>query len=267
MFLTHSINLLLIFLIFGTILWLVSLTLKNASIVDIFWSWFFIMAVFYCLYCFKNYNTFIISYSILVFLWGMRLSLYLFIRNKNKPEDKRYQNFRKNWQPNFALQSLFKIFWFQPFLAWCISLTIIQFFMTARFIITPFQKCIFFIGFIVSVFGFLFESISDYQLFQFKKTNLNKGKLFTKGLWAYTKHPNYFGEAVFWWGMGIMGTSTFLNLNGQINWMSLFQWMGPALITFLLLKVSGIPLLDKEMKKTKFNYKDAKNIPEFFPKF
>lgn len=241
---------------FMTLVWVLSVIMKNASIVDIFWGLGFI---FISLINFIRTDGFItrnILILILVGIWGLRLAVYIFIRNKGKGEDPRYQNFRKKYGKNYWIISLFQVFYLQSVLLWIVStpIQIGQASYTPAYLIWSD-----FIGIGIWLIGFLFETIGDIQLAIFKSKDENKGKVFDKGLWKYTRHPNYFGESLIWWGIFFIAVSTPYGIYSIIS---------PILITFLLLRVSGVTMLEKGIKKTKPEYEDyIKKTSSFFPWF
>jgi len=173
---------------------------------------------------------------IMVSLWGLRLSGYLFIRwIRSEREDWRYTKMRESWKGNIVLQSFLKVFVLQGVLMWIIALPIIQTTQpegVPNFLRIP--------GLILFTTGWLWQSIADWQLFQFKSNRKNKGKILTTGLWKFSRHPNYFGEILVWWGIFLVATP-FGNW-----WISL---LSPLLITFLLTRVSGVTMLEAKMKK------------------
>ena len=189
----------------------------------------------------------------MVTIWGVRLSVYLFWRNWGEEEDYRYQKFRKNWGKNYWWGSLVQVFWLQPFLAWMISYPL----FIAQVSEMP-LNVLDYLGVGVWLIGFVFEAGGDWQLTRFKSNPENKGKLLTTGLWKYTRHPNYFGDAVCWWGYGLIALASG----------SYVQLFAPLLMTFLLLKISGVVMLERGLKKTKSGYEEyVHKTPSFIPWF
>lgn len=218
-----------------TLLWLISLILENASIVDSFWGIGFIIIAWTAYSLSTGYlprNNLICTMTT---LWGMRMALHIGIRNWGKAEDFRYAAWRVQNRSRWWWISFFKVFLLQGFLMWIISVPIIAA-QTSSFpaILTPLDM----LGASFWAFGFLFESIADWQLTSFKRNTSNKGKLLTGGLWKYSRHPNYFGEAVVWWGMYVVALAA-----GQ--WWTIFS---PLLMTWLLLRISGVAILERTMK-------------------
>ena len=232
-----------VILVLMVLLWLISLQIKNASIIDIFWGLGFIIVAWLAFALTpQGYLPRKLLLGILVTIWGLRLAIHIGIRNLGKPEDFRYARWREKHETRWWWFSFFQVFLLQGFLMWIISAPIISA-MTSGFpaILTPLD----WLGAVLWVFGFLFESIGDMQLMLFKANPANRGKLFTGGLWKYTRHPNYFGEAVLWWGFYLIAVAA-----GK-GW-TLFS---PVIMTFLLLRVSGVSMLERTMKQ-KPGYQD-----------
>ena len=226
-----------IILLLMTILWLVSLWLKNSSIVDIFWGTGFVIANWvYFILTPDGFMLRKIIISILVTIWGLRLSIYILLRNFGKPEDFRYQKWRKESGKKWWWKSYFQVFLLQGVLLGVISIPL----LAAQ--INPLPDhltALDFLGIAVWLFGFYFESMGDYQLARFKANPENKGKVMDKGVWRYTRHPNYFGDSAQWWGY-------FLIAAAAGGWWTIYS---PILMTLFLLRVSGVALLEKTMEK------------------
>lgn len=248
-----------IFLLTGTsilalmmLLWLLSLALKNASIVDIFWGIGFIIIAWLAFPLSQGYPPRKILICMLTTIWGLRLALHIGIRNRGKPEDFRYAKWREDNGARWWWFSFIKVFLLQGTLMWLISTPLIAAQTSGLHAIsTPLDI----IGTALWTLGFLFESTGDYQLSRFKSNPSNKGKLLTTGLWKYTRHPNYFGEAVLWWGFYLIALAAG-------HWWVIFS---PILMTFLLMKVSGVAMLERTMK-LKPGYEDyMRKTNTFFP--
>ncbi len=170
---------------------------------------------------------------IAVVLWGLRLSTYLYQRNWGQAEDYRYANWRKDWGENAWWRAFFQVFLLQGVLMFIIS-SVLQF-----GILDDLQDLSLLnrLGIVVFLIGFAFESIGDRQLRKFKLDPSNKGKILNTGLWKYTRHPNYFGEALLWWGIFLIAIP-----NAWAYW----NMVSPTLMTFLLLKVSGVAMLERK---------------------
>jgi steroid 5-alpha reductase family enzyme len=226
-----------------TLLWILSLALRNSSIVDPFWGTGFVVA---------NWLYFALTpdgltgrkwlIAILVTLWGLRLSGYLLWRNWGKAEDFRYAKWREEAGPAWWWRSYFKVFVLQGVLLWIISVPL----LAAQISPTP-ERLTFLDWLAIPVWGlgFFFEAAGDFQLARFKADPANKGKLLTSGVWRYTRHPNYFGDAAQWWGFYLLAAAAG-------GWWAIFS---PILMTGLLLRVSGVALLEKTLKDTKPGYR------------
>jgi steroid 5-alpha reductase family enzyme len=236
--------------------WLLSLVKRDASIVDVFWGLGFVVAAWLTFLQADGYLGRKVLISLLTTLWGLRLALYILIRNWGHGEDRRYQAWRAQYGARFWWVSLFTVFWLQAVLLWTISLVVQVGELSsepARFIWLDA------LGTIVWLFGFGFEAVADWQLYRFKADPENKGKVMNKGLWAYTRHPNYFGESLVWWGLFMITLATPGNAWVVIS---------PLLITFLLLKVSGVTLLEKTIVDSRPEYEAyIKSTSSFIPWF
>jgi steroid 5-alpha reductase family enzyme len=243
-------------LAYMTVLWLVSLILKDSSIVDIFWgAGFVVMAVVYFIVTDGLlYRKLLIT--ILVATWGLRLSIHILIRNWGKGEDFRYTKWREEAGRKYWWMSFFRVFLLQGVLLWIISAPI----LAAQFNDLPTRLTVIdLLGALVWCVGFFFEAVGDWQLVQFKKNPDNKGKVLHTGLWAYTRHPNYFGDAALWWGYFIIALGT------PFGFVTIYS---PIIMTLLLMKVSGVALLEKTLVDTKPGYKEyVESTNAFFPWF
>ena len=225
-------------LLFGLmiLLWLISLRLKNASIIDIWWGIIFVLIAWFAFALTpQGYLPRKQLLCTLVTIWGLRLAIHIGLRNTGKPEDFRYAKWRADHGKNWWWISLFQVFLLQGSLIWLISAPILAA-QTSGFpaILTPLD----WLGTVVWIIGFLFEGIGDFQLMGFKANPANRGKILTEGLWQFTRHPNYFGEAVLWWGIYGIALAA-----GQ-GW-TIFS---PIIMTFLLVRVSGVVMLEQAMK-------------------
>lgn len=239
-----------------TILWIVSILIKNVSIVDPFWGFGFVIVNLYYFFDSGESNTTKIILLLLVTIWGSRLTVYLAIRNIGKGEDFRYQEFRKNFgEHRYWWFSFFQTFLLQGVLMWIISLPLLGVNINSDSGITP---ILFYSGLIIWIIGFVFETGGDYQLSKFKKNKGNKGKVLSSGFWKYTRHPNYFGDSAIWWGFGMIS----LSVGGY------WYIIGSIVMTLLIIKVSGVALLEKTLKSQKPEYKEyIKNTSAFLPWF
>jgi len=239
-----------------TALWLVSIFIKNVSIVDLFWGLGFVLsAAFYFSFTegFELRKIILIS---LVSVWGLRLSLYLAWRNAGKGEDFRYREFRKKYgEKRYWWFSFFQTFLLQGILMWLISAPLLGAQFSAQ---NTNLNWLDFLGIAFWIIGFIFEAGGDYQLAKFKSNPENKGKVLNTGFWKYTRHPNYFGDSAVWWGFGLICLASG----------SYWPVLGSILMTALIIKVSGVALLEKSLDETKPAYKEyVKKTSAFIPWF
>lgn len=255
---------LLVVLATMTALWLLSLALRNASIVDPFWGTGFILVTWLTLASTSLAWSVARSWLLaaLVTIWGLRLSLYLFWRNSGHGEDRRYRAMRDHHGPRFWWGSLLTVFWLQGLILWIVSLPIQAAILAGSTNAVLIQSsgvplgCLDVIGTSVWLVGFLFESFGDFQMSRFQVDPANAGKVMDRGLWRFTRHPNYFGDFCVWWGVYLIAT------NGGAGW-TIFS---PLLMSFLLLKVSGVTLLEKTITNRRPEYIEyQQRTNAFFP--
>ncbi len=242
-------------LVLMTVLWLVSLRLKNSSIVDIFWGTGFVVAGWvYFILTPDGYLARKLLIMVLVTIWGLRLSIHILRRNWGKPEDFRYQVWRKEAGQAWWWRSFFKVFLLQGFLLWIISIPL----LAAQSSPLPSHLTILdYLGALVWLIGFFFESMGDHQLSKFRANPANKGKVLDTGVWHYTRHPNYFGDSAQWWGYYLIAAAAG-------GWWTIFS---PIIMTLFLLKVSGVALLEKTLE-TRPGYKEyIEETSAFIPWF
>jgi steroid 5-alpha reductase family enzyme len=246
----------LVIMILMTSLWVVSIFTKNVSIVDLFWGLGFVLTTGFYFLKTDGIGPRKIILLILVAIWGLRLSLFLAWRNLGKGEDFRYKQFRKNYgEKRYLWISFFQTFLLQGVLMWLISAPLLG----AQFGRINKPLSIFdFTGIALWIIGFCFEAGGDYQLARFRSDNSNKGKVLNTGLWRYTRHPNYFGDSAVWWGYGFicLAAGSYLPVTGSI------------LMTALIIRVSGVALLEKSLREQKPQYKEyIKKTSAFLPWF
>ncbi|MEI6690896.1 MAG: DUF1295 domain-containing protein [bacterium] len=213
-----------------------AVALRNNGIVDIVWGLGFVVIAYfsYLLSGHADRSTIIL---LLVTIWGFRLALHIFARNFGRGEDFRYGQMRVSWGSAWVVRSFLQIYLVQWFLMQLVSAPIVLAGHSAGSL-----SWLDLVGIVIWLTGLYFEVVGDAQLANFIKNKKNKGKLMTTGLWSYTRHPNYFGEATLWWGIATIAYS------GTSNPL---VFLGPAVINFLLLFVSGVPLLEKKYKGRK----------------
>ena len=224
------------------ITWTISIVIKNASIVDIVWGLGFVVVAWTVALGTDSGDTkrrwLLVAMTT---IWGLRLAIYLFLRNHGNGEDYRYRAMRRHFGDKFGLISLYSVFGLQGLLMFVVSLPV----QLGQAVRTPKVGIIAFIGVGVYLIGLFFEGVGDYQLARFKRDDANKGKVMNLGLWRYTRHPNYFGDACVWWGIGIVAAETGAGAWGLI---------GSAVMTFLLRRVSGVTMLEKTIGKRRQGY-------------
>ena len=224
--------------------WLVSLERSDASIIDVFWGPGFVVTAAVYLSLSDGWAPRKTLALVLVSLWGLRLAAHILWRSRGMDEDYRYQEMREKHGTRFWWVSLFTVFLFQGVLMWLISVPLLQAIRAPQ----PAGWTAFDLAAVVLfVIGFLFEAVGDLQLARFRSDPGNRGKVLQTGLWRYTRHPNYFGDAVVWWGFFVLALGT----PG-----SLWTIYSPLAMTFLLLKVSGVGLLEKKLTRTRSEYAD-----------
>lgn len=234
--------------------WLLSLILKNASIVDIVWGLGFAITSWVLAITIDGDSTRQILLAVMVGSWGLRLGGYLAKRNIGHGEDWRYKAMRKKKGARFGLISLVTVFGLQGVLMWVVSLPV----MFGNSDATPGVGPLAVIGVMVWAVGLSFEAVGDWQLAKFKKDPSNAGKVMQTGLWSLTRHPNYFGDALLWWGIGIVGAETGTGVIGFI---------GPVVMTVFLLRVSGVPMLERSLMKRREGYAEyAARTSAFIPR-
>lgn len=227
----------------ATLVWILSVRLRDASVADVCWGLGFVLLAW--LYCLLSPASTPRSWivSALITLWGVRLSAHIFRRNHGKGEDPRYQAMRASQGPAFWRRSLFTVFWLQGAILWFVALPVL---VAVRATQPASFTLVDGLGVLLFVVGFAFEVVGDSQLARFKAEPANRGKVLDSGLWRYTRHPNYFGDATLWWGLYAMAAST------PGGWLTV---LSPSLMTLLLMRVSGVTLLEGTLKASKPGYR------------
>jgi steroid 5-alpha reductase family enzyme len=231
-------------LVYMTALWAVSLALRNAGIVDIFWGLGFVLSAITYFALADGFDGRRLLVLILVGAWGLRLSGYIGWRNLGHEEDYRYRSMRERAGASFWWRSYFQVFMLQGLLLWVISAPLLASMHNEdpdHF--TPVDL----FGAALWCVGIFFETVGDYQLARFKADPANRGKVMRSGLWRYTRHPNYFGDATIWWGLWIIAAGT------PWGWATVFA---PIIMTALLLRVSGVALLERTITRRRPEYAD-----------
>lgn len=234
-----------------TVLWAVSLRLENSSIADVAWGPGILLIGL--TYYFTSDGAPLRAHLTLALLaiWAIRLATHLGIRTRLQGEDFRYVKWRDEYD-HWWLVSYFKVFLLQAVIGWIISLPI---YFSIVSLAPPSLTMLDYLGVLLFVSGLVFESVGDEQLRRFRADRVNRGKVLDTGLWHYTRHPNYFGEALLWWGFGLIGAAT-----GGVP--GLF---GPAILTYLLIYVSGVALLESTLIEKAGYIQYVGRTPPFLP--
>lgn len=227
---------------------------EDNSIMDIGWGIGFIIITLFTFFTTGDWYPRQIVISALVIAWGSRLSAHIYLKKKGRGEDPRYAKWRKEWKYHFRLRSFFQVFMLQGFFMLVIASPIIIINACSCKGLLPLDL----IGIGLWFFGFMFESVGDAQLKRFLSRKKNRGKIMTEGLWKYTRHPNYFGEAVMWWGIFIIAMAP------RHLWLVIIS---PLTITWLLRFVSGVPMAERSMKERKGFKEYARKTNAFIPWF
>jgi steroid 5-alpha reductase family enzyme len=246
----------LVILVLVSLLWIWSVIIKNVSIVDIFWGLGFVVVNAFYVFMSGELNARKLLILILVSIWGLRLAIYLAWRNIGKGEDFRYQEFRKQYGPKrYWWFSYFQVFLLQGALIMIVSLPLLGIHSSTS---TGTLNVLDYIAIVVWLIGFTFEAGGDFQLARFKGDSKNKGKVLNTGFWKYTRHPNYFGDSAVWWAYAMFSIAAG----------SYWQIIGSVVMTVLIIKISGVSLLEKTLTETKPKYRDyIEKTNAFFPWF
>ncbi len=224
----------LVLFIYMSLWFVVSVLKKRNDVADIAWGLGFVLVSWVSFLVAENFSLRAYLVNFVVSIWGFRLAWHIYGRNKGKKEDYRYLAWREQWGTWFYFRSYLQVFLLQGLLLFLITLPVLFINKYAG----PTLNFLDLLGLLVWLIGFLLEATGDWQLANFLKNPLNKGKLMQSGLWRYSRHPNYFGEVLQWWGIWLVA------INVPLAALSL---LGPITITLLILKVSGIPLLEEKM--------------------
>lgn len=251
----------LAFILWGymTLWFVVSIIKKRNDVADVAWGLGFVLLVWSSLFLSETISIQSIAVVVMVSVWGSRLAWHIARRHRGKEEDYRYATWRNTWGKWFYLRSYFQIYFLQGFLLFLVStpVLLITWGRSEALLLSSGSSLGWFgLGLIVWMTGFVFESLGDAQLARFIADPQNKGKLMQSGLWRYTRHPNYFGEVTQWWGIWVIA------LGVPYGWIGI---IGPLTITFLILKISGIPLLEKKMAENPEFAEYQKETSMFFP--
>lgn len=240
-----------VILLIAAAAWVVSVRKHDVSFVDSLWPLFFLAAAILFAVDAGAGSARSAIVLALVALWAVRLSVHITLRNRGEPEDYRYRQIRANNEPGFAFKSLFIVFGLQGVLAWIVAAPLLP--AIASSAPLGVVDCL---AIVLWTAGFAFESVGDYQLSRFRKAPASKGQVLSTGLWRYTRHPNYFGEFCIWWAFWLFAAAS-----GA--WWTLFS---PLLMSVLLLRVSGVAMLEKTIGERRPAYAEyVRRTNAFFP--
>jgi len=248
-----SFSSLLIFIYF-MLFFIVALIIRNNSIVDMGWGFGFVVLALATMLKTGAYVERSLLLTLLILIWGGRLTYHIIRRNWGKPEDFRYAKWRSDWGKWLVPRAFLQIFMLQGLLMFIIGYPVIVVNAHPQSGLNLLD----YLGFVIWLVGFYFEAVGDRQLADFKKDPANKGHVIKSGLWKYTRHPNYFGEATMWWGIFLIALSV------PLGWTAVIS---PLAITLLLLYVSGVPLLERKYQDNEEIQAYAKVTNKFFPWF
>ncbi len=244
----------LVLLVLMVVVWLISLPLRDASIVDIFWGMGFVVVAWVSWAIGDGETNRSDLLVAMVSIWGVRLTFHLWWRSRGQPEDYRYQSMRRRTGDSFAIRSLLTVFLFQGLLIWLVSLPV----QLAATPAGPRVRAVAVVGVVVWGIGLFFETVADSQLAKFRAAADDDHAVMDWGLWRYSRHPNYFGDFCVWWGIWLVAADT---PDARIG------IVGPLLMSFLLLKVSGIPILERGLQRRREGYDDyAARTSAFIPR-
>jgi steroid 5-alpha reductase family enzyme len=241
-----------VILVLFTILWAVSLRIENSGIADVAWGPGILVIGLTYYFTSDGFPLRAHLTLILLAIWAVRLSMHLGIRNRLEGEDYRYAKWRQDQEDGWWWISYVKVFLLQAVIAWIVSLPV---YFAIVSLVPPSLNLLDYLGVVVFAVGLVFEALGDEQLRRFRGRRENKGKVLHTGLWQYSRHPNYFGEALVWWGFGLIGTAT-----GGFPGL-----VGPAILTYLLLYVSGVPLLESSLIQKQGYSHYVGRTPAFLP--
>lgn len=224
--------------------WVASLVQRDASLADRAWPAFIGGAALIYAVTLSAPGARSIAVALLAVAWALRLGLYITLRNRGHGEDRRYRQMRERNQPHFGLKSLYLVFGLQAVLAWIVTAPLLVGIAGTRPL-----GLVDAVGAALAAFGIVFEAVADAQMARFKSSPTERGRVMDRGLWHYSRHPNYFGEACVWWGL-------WLTAMGAAGWAGAWTAISPVLITVLLLRVSGVRLLEKDMAERRPDYQD-----------
>lgn len=233
------------------VVWVASVRLHDVSIVDSAWSFLVLLPALVVAAVLPQPGVRAAVVLLLAGAWALRLAAHIAWRHRGQPEDRRYQAIRRRNEPYFAWKSLYLVFGLQALLAWVAAAPL----MAAVASPAPW-RWLDALGILLFGIGFAFEAVADAQLARFRADPHNRGQVMTRGLWRYSRHPNYFGECCLWWGLWLLAAA------GGAWW----TVVSPLLMTLLLLKVSGVTLLEQDIALRRPGYAEyMRRTPAFVP--
>jgi steroid 5-alpha reductase family enzyme len=242
---------LFVMLVIAVVSWLCSIIKKDVSFVDSLWSLFFLAAALIFALEAQALSLRANLVLALVIIWSLRLSIYITARNWGEPEDYRYQSIRQNNEPGFTFKSLYIVFVLQGFLAWLVAMPLLPA-ITSNAALSALDI----LAAMIWLVGFVFEAGGDYQLARFKSREDSHGRVLDTGLWRFTRHPNYFGEFCMWWAFYLFAVASG-------GWWTI---VSPLLLSFLLLRVSGVAMLEATINDRRPEYAEyIRRTNAFFP--
>lgn len=237
---------------YATLWFVVSIMKKRNDIADIAWGLgYVLLCVFHALT--QPLHPILIVCFVLIAIWGIRLSIFIYLRNKNKSEDFRYLKWRKEWGNRFYIRSYLQVFLLQAFFLLLVVSPVLSIVAIPDSSVSVFTL----VGGIIWLIGFYWQSLGDYQLSHFIRDRKNSEEILCTGLWRYSRHPNYFGEVMMWWGIYVI----VLPLSG-----TLFFIFGPITITLLIRYVSGVPMLERRYEGNVKYQAYKEQVPALFPR-
>lgn len=262
--LTHILSIQLgVIIVYATLWWAIATKLHKNDLADVAWGLGFVCVGGTTLGLTENFHWRPLLIFFLVLVWGVRLSTYIGNRGRGKSEDFRYRKMREAWGSHAVVRAYFQVFLLQGFFLLIIALPV-----TFGIAETPQSDFNFLdaVGITLWLIGFYFEAVSDYQMGVFRKNRSEPGKVMNTGLWRYTRHPNYFGEATLWWGIFAIALASQMNQTGEALPSIWISGIGPAFLNFLLLRVSGVPMLEQKYKNNPEYLDYQKSTSGFFPR-
>ena len=231
--------------------WIVSVVARDVSIVDIAWGFLVLVPAVTVAAVSASEASRMFAALGVASAWAIRLAAHIAWRHRGQPEDRRYREIRLRNEPHFEWKSLYLVFGLQAVLAWIVAAPL----MACAWSREPWNA-LDTVGLAAAVSGLLFEAVADAQLSRFKAQAANRGQVMDRGLWRFSRHPNYFGECCLWWGFWLVATAA-----GA--WWTI---VSPLLMTVLLVRVSGVPLLEKDLERRRPGYAEyVRRTPRFVP--